>query len=518
MASLPVSAGADGVGAGAPLSVPSGSPRARRRLRILLVKPDISSVSVGFTSLARVAPLDLLMVAASAPRDDCRILDLRLEEDAVLERTLAAFRPDVVGLTAYTAEAWAAKGLARRIRASCPEALIVWGGYHATMAPEDALSEPAVDVLVLGEGEKTFPELMDAFARGDSWQSIPGLAFRRDGRVVRTAPRPPIEDLDTLPMPDWSLVERHQDRYYLNVMGVAGSVETSRGCPYDCSFCSVWVFNSRRYRTKSPDRVMAELERLPEAVQVVAFVDDEFWVDGRRAQEIAARIRERIASDPSWKGRKWKYWAQVRTDDVARRPALVEHWSKAGLKVLLLGIESHKESEIRELHHKRNRLEHALCALDEMRRCGVEAWGCFIVNPDWEESDFFELAAFVRRLGIAFPQYTVLTPLPGTVLARQWLRQGLLKVEEWHDELLDFLHTTVRPRLPLRRFYELMAMLYSTTSMGSNLQLYKRAIRNGVISREWLHSETGRRVKAFLAQLTDVEAYLKVHRALGQIG
>ncbi len=502
-----------------PQAGPAGGRRSSadsQRLRILLIKPDISNVSIGFTSLARVAPLDLLMVAAAVPQHECRILDMRLEEDGALETTLREFRPAVVGLTAYTAEAWSAKALARRVRSTLPDALIVWGGYHATMDPADALSEPAVDLLVVGEGEQTFAELVRAVARGRDWHAIPGLAFRGESGVVFTARRPPIADLDSLPLPDWSLVERYHDRYYLNVMGVVGSVETSRGCPYDCSFCSVWVFNARRYRTKSPERVLLELERLPETVQVVAFVDDEFWVDSARALEIAARIQARASSDPTWKGRRWKYWAQVRTDDIARRPELVEQWARAGMKVLLLGIESHKESELQELHHKRNRLEHALCALDVMRRYGVEAWGCFIVNPDWTEQDFFELAEFVRKLEIAFPQYTVLTPLPGTVLTEQWVRQGVLKLAEWRHELLDFLHTTVRPRLPLRRFYELMAMLYSTTSMGSNLRVYRRALRNGVISREWLQSELGRRVRALLEPLSDPDSYLKAHRALGE--
>ena len=492
-------------------------PPAGRRLRILLIKPDISGVSIGFTSLARVAPLDLLMVAASVSQHECRILDMRLEEDGALEATLRDFRPDVVGLTAYTAEAWSAKALARRVRTARPDALIVWGGYHATMDPADALSEPSVDVLVIGEGENTFSELIACVASGRDWRAVPGLALRDGDRVVFSPRRPPIADLDDLPFPDWTLVERYQSAYYLNVMGVVGSVETSRGCPYDCSFCSVWVFNARRYRTKSPQRVLAELERLPETVQVVAFVDDEFWVDAPRALEIAARIQARAAQDPTWKGRRWKYWAQVRTDDVARRPELVEQWARTGMKVLLLGIESHKDSELKELHHKRNRLEHALCALEVMRRHGVEAWGCFIVNPDWAEEDFFELAEFVRKLEIAFPQYTVLTPLPGTVLTEQWVRLGVLKLEEWHHELLDFLHTTIRPRLPLRRFYELMAMLYRTTSMGNNLRVYRRALRNGVISRDWLQSELGRRVKAFLEPLSDPDSYLKAHRALGQL-
>lgn len=484
------------------------------KLRILLVKPDISHISVGFTSLARVAPLDLMMVAASVPRHVCRILDLRLEKKpTALESELADFRPDIVGVTAYSAESQEAKELCRRVKTALPEAVTVMGGYHATMATEDVLREPAVDFVVIGEGEETFPELLEALQRGEGLERVKGIAYRREGAVVHTPPRPQIQDLDRLPFPDWELVSRYQSRYYLNVMGVMASVETTRGCPFDCHFCSVWVFNRRRYRKKSPARVLKELKRLPQKVDVIAFVDDEFWADARRALEIAELILAEPEGSPL---RSRKYWAQVRTSDIARHPELVERWARAGLKVLLLGIESHKDAELEELHHKRNKVQTAIEALEIMRRHGVEAWGCFIVNPEWREEDFEELIRFVRQNEIAFPQFTVLTPLPGTVLTERLVREGVLDVTQFPFQLLDFLHSAVKTSLPLRRFYELLARLYRETSMASNLALYKRAVRNGVLNRAWLKSPMGRQVTGFLKQLTNVEAYLKAHRLLGQ--
>lgn len=485
-----------------------------KKLKILLVKPDISHISVGFTSLARVAPLDLMMVAASVPQHVCRILDLRLEKSKrALEAELAAFRPDVVGVTAYSAESQEAKDICRRVKAVLPEAVTVIGGYHATMATEDVLREPAVDFVVRGEGEETFPELLAAWQRGEGLERVRGIAYRREGSPFYTPPRPQIPNLDWLPFPDWGLVSRYQSRYYLNVMGVMASVETTRGCPFDCNFCSVWVFNRRRYRKKSPSRVLKELKRLPQEIDVIAFVDDEFWADARRALEIADLILAEPEESPL---RHRRYWAQVRTNDIVRHPELVERWARAGLKVLLLGIESHKDAELEELHHKRNKVQTAIEALKIMRRHGVEAWGCFIVNPEWGEGDFEELIRFVRQNEIAFPQFTVLTPLPGTVLTERLIREGTLDLNQLPFQLLDFLHSAIKTSLPLRRFYELLARLYRETSMASNLNLYKRAVRNGVLNRAWLKSPMGRQVTGFLSQLTNVEAYLKAHRLLGQ--
>ncbi len=499
------------------LAEPKVTLRARRSYRILLVKPDISDLSVGFTSLARVAPLDILMVAASVPEHTCQLIDMRLEPDEAFERVLAEFQPEIVGMTAYTAEAEAAKSLCRRAKAMLPECVVVIGGYHATMDWEDALAEPAIDYAVIGEGEETFPELLAYLSHGKvdeaSLTKVEGIAFRGSGGIVVTHKRAQLQDLDELPFPRWELVAPYQHEYYLNVMGTMASVETTRGCPFDCSFCSVWVFNSRRYRKKSPERVIEELRRLPSGIQVVAFVDDEFWVDEKRSMKLANLIDQ---GEGPWKEGHWKFWAQVRTDDITRNPHLVPAWSKVGMKVLLLGIESHKDEELKVLHHKRNTVDHAITALKTMRESGVEAWGCFIVNPEWAEEDFHDLMNFVNANQIAFPQFTVLTPLPGTELTKQMVARGLLDLSTLRHELLDFLHATTRTTLPLTRFYELLAELYEKTSMGANLGTYRRAVRNGVISRDFLQSEMGKRVTGFFGQLTRVEAYIRAHQMLGQ--
>ncbi len=296
-------------------------------LKILLIKPDVGEVSVGFTSLARVPPLDLLMVAASAEGHEIQILDLRLEDDEVLLSRLNDFDPHVVGVTAYSAEAESTKEICRHVRQARPDIPIVQGGYHAAMAPEDAMDEPAVDFVVLGEAETILAPLLKALQVGSGFEDVPGIAYRSGGELVFTESPLPIMDLDTLPFPDWSLVAGYQHEYYLNVMGVVATVESTRGCPFDCSFCSVWVFNNRGYRKKSPARVLQELDQLPQGVEVAAFVDDEFWVDAPRSLELAELLRRQ---PDDWRGKDWRFWAQARTGDIARRPELVENWAEVG--------------------------------------------------------------------------------------------------------------------------------------------------------------------------------------------
>ena len=200
-------------------------------LRILLIKPDVGELSVGFTSLARVPPLDLLMVAASAGGHQMQILDNRLEEDGILEEQLREFEPQVVGVTAYSAEAESTKEICREIRALRPDVPIIQGGYHAAMAPEDAMDEPSVDYLVMGEAESILAPLLDAMQAGYGFENVQGIAYRSDGQLVFTEMPTPIMDLDTLPFPDWNLITQYRDEYYLNVMGVVATVESTPRLP-----------------------------------------------------------------------------------------------------------------------------------------------------------------------------------------------------------------------------------------------------------------------------------------------
>ena len=483
-----------------------------RPLRILLAKPDISDTSVGFTSLARVAPLELITVAATVPAHDVRVFDARLESEDAFVSELREFEPDLVGITAYSAESLRAKEMSCTAKTVLPGVTVVQGGHHASMSPEDALTDSAVDFIVRFEAERTFPELIEALQVGCGFNEVESIGYNADGVICLTPRGPQVKDLDTSPLPQWDLVARYQGKYYLNVLGTVGSVETTRGCPYDCSFCSVWKFHNRTYRKKSVDRVLEEMERLPEC-QVVGFVDDEFWVDGSRSLALADRIN---AQPEGWRGKAWNYFAQVRISDIARTPELVADWAKAGMKVLLLGIESHKEEELESLHHKHTTLKTVQSALQTMYAHGVEAWGCFIVNPEWGKKDFEDLGNFVLRHKIAFPQFTVLTPLPGTVLTNQLIARGLLDFRKVHLPLLDFLHAATPTNLPLRSFYENLARLYQRTSLENNLEVYKRALRNGVISTEWVRSEMGTRVRHFFTTLTNPETYLQAHRLLGQ--
>ena len=456
-------------------------------MKVLLIQPEDPASLVGFTRLARAEPLALEILAATIPDHQVKILDLRVDPD--LKRTLEDFKPDLVGVTGYTTNVPHMLSVCREVKACDPSVFIVAGGYHATLCPQD-FNCADVDAIVVGEGETTFPELVHAVSDELDYRHVPGIIYRQDGVQVCTEPRPLIRLDDSL-FPARHLVDQYRKDYYFRFWSSPYPVETARGCPYRCKFCSVWEFHHRVCRVKSPLRVAKELEGI--AGDVVAFVDDNFLQNLPRAEKIAELIKAA--------GMKARFWMQARSDSIVRRPDLVEKWSKIGLSTVLVGFEKFRQGDLGDLN-KRSSVRVNEEAARIMQANGVDIWGAFIVDPKWRRPDFDALIEYVRKLKINFPQFTVLTPLPGT----QFFAEKLSELTTRNYELFDFLHSVLPTKLPTLEFYENMARLYASTTMS--LSELKEQIRAGRIQLSSLG-----RVRDLLADLTNPQAYLRAFRA-----
>ncbi|MDY7039357.1 MAG: radical SAM protein [Chloroflexota bacterium] len=459
-------------------------------MKVLLVQPAESPGSVGFRKLARPEPLALeILAAALLDEHEVRILDLRVDPD--LKGALCDFQPDVVGVTGYTVDVPSMLRVCRQVKEESPQITTVVGGYHATLCPQD-FNCVWVDVIVAGEGEETMSELVRALERGEDLHAIPGLVLRDDGEQVTTGTRPLLTALDSSPLPARELTAAYRDQYHFQFWPSHAAMETARGCPYRCKFCSVWVFHRKRCRFKSPERVLAELRTM--TGDIVCFVDDNFFQRLPNAERIADMIRS--------EGLKFKYWIQARSDSIVRRPDLVEKWASIGLSTVLVGFEKYREDELDDLD-KRCSVRTNEEAARILRANGVDIWGAFIVDPQWERPDFDALIEYVRRLKISFPQFTVLTPLPGT----DFFREKFQELTTGNYEMFDFLHSVLPTRLPIQEFYENMARLYDSTAMSfSDL---KERIRTGRIQVASL-----RRVKDLLSEVTNPESYMRGLRGL----
>ncbi len=259
---------------------------------IVLVFPGQHRVQLGGALLH--LPLSLLSLAAwlrersPALGDRIHILDMH-----VRELTGGDFRSArIVGISAMTGHQ-IRYGLeaARLAREASPDAVIVWGGVHPSLLPEQTARHELVDAVIVGEGEETFREVVETVFAGGEIAGIPGTCVAGDDGVAVMGDARPFIDLNAAPLPAYDLVE--MDRY----QGIEHQFDyqSSRGCPFRCGFCYNTVFCGRKWRAKSAGKVLDELEHLCSTYRIkhVATVDDEFYIDRRRAGEIIRGLVER---------------------------------------------------------------------------------------------------------------------------------------------------------------------------------------------------------------------------------
>jgi hopanoid C-3 methylase len=433
-------------------------------MRVLLVQPRVrprAGFRGGFRNMAVVEPLGLEMLAgALSGEHEVRVADLLPGTDlaAVVDR----FRPDACGIScSFTIDVPTALDVAREIKATRARTFVFVGGHHASLSPHD-FAAPAVDALVVGEGERTISEMIGALERGDDLRQVPGLIITGNGSLIATKQRPLVNNLDDLPFPVRSEARDHRKHYYFGWRDDITSLETSRGCPNRCTFCSVWQFHQGQMRYKSPVRVVEEMAAIEG--RNVFITDDNFLASIPRAEEIADLILTR--------GLRKRFIYQARTDAIARHPTTVARLREAGFASVFLGLEK-IDSEGMKSVRKGNTVENNEKALKVLSDVGVNPFGSFIVDPSYEESDFSRLREYITSRSNLIPDawFTVLTPLPGT----QLFEQVKESITTRNREMFDLAHAVVPTRLQLEDFYEEFARLYRTVYTGQ--ALWKRATR-----------------------------------------
>ncbi len=385
----------------------------------------------------RLEPLGLELVAASARASghEVRLIDLQVEDHAAYFRMLEAFRPEIVAFSCnYLAHVPEIVDLAKTTRARLPHALVCVGGHSASFTAEAMLAhgDGAIDCVLKGEGEAGFPLLLAAIEAGSAIAAVPGI-------VTADGEGPPpsfVPALDTL-MPARDLL-RHRRKYFLGTLDPCASIEFSRGCPWDCSFCSAWTFYGRSYRLVSPERVIEDLRSIREPGCFI--VDDVAFVHERHGMEIG----EAIASA----GINKHYYLETRGDVLLRNKEVFRFWKSIGLDYMFIGLEAIDEEGLKK-HRKRVSLGKNFEALEFARSLGMMIAINLIADPDWDHERF----RIVREWGVEQPEVvnlSVNTPYPGT---ESWLTEGT-KVASRDYRLYDIQHAVLPTRLPLAEFYD----------------------------------------------------------------
>ncbi len=337
---------------------------------------------------------------------------------------------DLVGISSITATAPRAYAIARRVKEMGVP--VVFGGAHPTFLPEEGLEYG--DYVVRGEGEETIVELIKALETGGALQGIRGLSYRLDGHIIHNPDRALCQNLDLLPIPKLGLIKGYKPASCF-IRRTIVPVITSRGCPFQCKFCSVTPMFGRKYRFRSPQLIIDEIKKYPDAH--IFFYDDNFAANKKRTKELLRMMINQDVVPVSWSG-------QVRVD-VGEDDEILRLMKQTRCDTLYIGIESINPKTL-ESYHKGQSIEQIKSGIEKIRKAGIRIHGMFVLGSDEDDIRVVrETLRFAKKLKLETVQFMILTPLPGTEIYSALKTNNKILTYEWG--LYDAHHVVHRPAM-----------------------------------------------------------------------
>ncbi|HPB26033.1 MAG TPA: radical SAM protein [Bacteroidales bacterium] len=402
-------------------------------------------------------PLGLLTIASSIKDFDVHLIDLKGEYDLhpdspplpiLIRQYLEQIRPDIIGVTFIASEHPFGIEIFREAKKFNPQVLTVAGGLHTVLAPDD-FARPEVDLVCPGQSADVFRAVVIAHSQNKTFDHIGGLIINKNNVLQSTkALRAPWNAArEDFIMPDRSLLKRWINTYIVGGRPVPATyIFTSLGCPYECSFCSIWPQFDKRFYQRRMDSIVEELKQIPE-YKIVRFADANTIVD----VDFISKLFDRIAAE----GIEKEFVMDIRFDTTVKYPWLIEKLARAGLKVVICGFESFREEELKKYNKSSSAslIEEAITIFDQNN---IMLRGNYVIPNDYNEDDFKALADYASSHRVVYAGYTILTPMPGTVFYRQVADQIID-----HDlSKYNFFNSVLKTTLPLEKFYELTGSLW----------------------------------------------------------
>ena len=445
---------------------------------VLASSPGLRRLEIYQSIGVRAPPLGLAYIASVLEEEghkvsiiDAPTLELSVKETV---REILSRHPDVVGISAVTPTVKGGYAIANMIKERDPSVKIVMGGPHVSFMYEEALANGA-DYVVIGEGEITTKELIAFLEReyGEP-RNIKGLAYiDEEGQVKVTQPRPLVKDIDKLPPPARHLLP--MDKYTLFDKPIKIiHVMASRGCPYGCIYCTTSYFWGRRYRVRSAEKVVDEIEEAMDnyKTNIVVFSDDELTLIRKWVYELVDEIKRR--------GLDITFTCGSRVSSI--NPEMLRKLKNVGCTTIYYGVESYKDEDIEKIG-KRITIKQVVNAIKWTREAGIESAGSFILGFPWQTvDDMKNTVKFAKKLGVDYAQFTVATPYPGTPLYYQAKKDNLIEIMDW-----DY-YTTIYPVMRGYHFerevlFKLLSWAYRSFYLRPNFILHQ--IKKGRFKAMW---------------------------------
>lgn len=413
-------------------------------MQVSLLRPIPQNERFGLGPFFRIEPLGLEYVGAALEAAGHRVTVRDLRFSRSVERCLQTDRPGLVGVACMHAlEIDDTLALVARIRAASPDVFILLGGHAASAYPR-AFVNSGVNAICVDDGEQVAPAVVDGLERGRPLGTVRGLLLPDEGEggtFVETGAVAERISLDQVRVPARHLVADNRRHYACLHHRPTYLVETARGCPFRCSFCSVWQLYDRSFRERSNAAVCEDFGAVGEHVFVA---DDLFWNHAVRSHALVTDLLHRGI-------RKQWVLVQSRVDLVASQFDLLEAWRPFAREFdMFLGFEAATNAGLHDLS-KDTTVQSTTEALRVARELGYGVTGNFVIDPAWGEEDFECLWDFVAEHRLGRAGFTILTPLPGTAYFDDMRPQ--LRAVEWAQ--FDMHHLLWEPKLGAHRFFEL---------------------------------------------------------------
>lgn len=370
------------------------------------------------------------------------------------------FTADLIGISTITSTVMEAYRIIAKIKAYRQELPVVIGGPHVTFLPDEALLKGA-DFVIRGEGETSFMKLIDWYENDEyKIQNINGLSYKIGNKYFHNPDDNFFPSLDDLPFPDFTAIKNYEK--ISNVI-----IQTSRGCPFDCKFCSVIKMFGQNCRFHSVDYIIEnlkyQLKILPK--RPVFFYDDNFLINKERTK----LILEKIISEKL--NIKWS--AQVRIE-TGYDLELIKLMKRSGCNVLYIGFESVNKAALNEFHKKQN-IERYSEAINNIHKCHIRIHGMFVLGSDSDTINTSrQTAEFSLKNKLDTVQFMILTPLPGTDTFYELQQQNRILTYDW--SLYDAHHVVFLPKKMTPLELQIISMLDATPRFYSKLQTLKRGV------------------------------------------
>jgi radical SAM superfamily enzyme YgiQ (UPF0313 family) len=364
---------------------------------------------------------------------------------------------DMIGISTITPTAPRAYVIADKIRSwGIP---VIIGGPHVSFLPDEALEH--ADYVIRGEAEEALISFIETWENGKNFSKVPNLSYHSDGKIIHNPVKPLVRSLNANPFPDFTLSQYVRKK-------IAGMitipVQTSRGCPFHCSFCSVTGMFGKAYRFRSTENVIEELHRYDYKKNTIFFYDDNFTANRKRAKELLQRmIKEKF---------KFQWSTQVRVD-IAKDPEIVRLMKKAGCHTVYVGMESVNPKSLKSMK-KQQTVEEMVQAMQIFRRERIHVHGMFVYgfdDDDWHTVK--ETVRFAKKVKFSSTQFMILTPLPGSEFYDRVRRENRIQFHDW--ALYDAHHAVFKPKR-LSLFELQRAQIFSHSKFYSFMELIRRAI------------------------------------------